>query len=189
MTYCGVQIYSNCWRWQYFAAEQPLPTQPVRHLLQSFHQKFCPSYPPTTKLGKMLFSAGPLVFGLCGQHAFETSTCLTVLPQYVQNIDIFVYPAWAAKPLVSILSWNFQWPIFLSAHPRLIYPLAIVSSGPQSRQSAKLFLQSSELGLPQPLSRRRLCPPFDSAGEAHSLAREGAGKSQFRRGDIHCGTL
>ncbi len=32
-------------------------------------------------------------------------------------------------------------------------------SFPQSRQSAKLFLQSSELGLPHPLSRRRLCPP------------------------------
>jgi hypothetical protein len=29
----------------------------------------------------------------------------------------------------------------------------------QSRQSAKLFLQSSELGLLQPLTRRRVCPP------------------------------
>jgi hypothetical protein len=29
----------------------------------------------------------------------------------------------------------------------------------QSRQSAKLFLQSSELELPHPLSRRRVCPP------------------------------
>jgi hypothetical protein len=29
----------------------------------------------------------------------------------------------------------------------------------QSRQSAKLFLKSSELGLPQPLTRRRVCPP------------------------------
>ena len=30
---------------------------------------------------------------------------------------------------------------------------------PQSRQSAKLFLQSSELGLPPPLARRHVCPP------------------------------
>ncbi len=30
---------------------------------------------------------------------------------------------------------------------------------PQSRQRAKLFLQSSELGLPQPLARRRVRPP------------------------------
>jgi hypothetical protein len=30
---------------------------------------------------------------------------------------------------------------------------------PQSKQSAKLFLQSSELGLPQPLTCRLLCPP------------------------------
>jgi hypothetical protein len=52
-----------------------------------------------------------------------------------------------------------------------------VSLVPQSRQSAKLFLPSSELGLHQPLDRR-----------AHSLAREGAGESQFRRGDIYCST-
>ncbi len=30
---------------------------------------------------------------------------------------------------------------------------------PQSRQSAKIFLQSSELKLPHPLSRRWVCPP------------------------------
>ena len=51
-------------------------------------------------------------------------------------------------------------------------------------QSAKLFLQSSDLGLaPTPH------PPLVSGGGAHSLAREGVGESQFRRGDIHCGTL
>ncbi len=32
-------------------------------------------------------------------------------------------------------------------------------------------------------------PPFGSGGGAHSLAREGLGESQFRRGDLHCGTL
>ncbi len=57
-------------------------------------------------------------------------------------------------------------------------------------QSAKPFLQSSELGLPQPLTRRRVCPPPPLlGGRAHSLAREGLGDSQFRRVDIHCGTL
>ncbi len=41
----------------------------------------------------------------------------------------------------------------------------------QSKQSAKLFLQSSELGLPQPLARRRICPPpFGSGGEGNSAA-------------------
>ncbi len=46
----------------------------------------------------------------------------------------------------------------------------------QSRQSAKLFLQSSELGV---------CPPpLFSGGGAHSLAGEGVGESQFRREDI-----
>ncbi len=63
-----------------------------------------------------------------------------------------------------------------------------LSSGSQSRQSAKLFLQSSESGLPQPLTRRRVCPsPPVLWGGAHSLAREGLVEYQFRRGDIHCG--
>jgi hypothetical protein len=61
-----------------------------------------------------------------------------------------------------------------------------------SRQSAKLFLQSSELGLPHPPPAGECAPPpaFGSGGGgAHSLAGEGLGESQFRRGDIHCGTL
>jgi hypothetical protein len=32
-------------------------------------------------------------------------------------------------------------------------------------------------------------PPLVTGGGAHSLAREGVGESQFRREDIHCGTL
>jgi hypothetical protein len=32
-------------------------------------------------------------------------------------------------------------------------------------------------------------PPPVLGGGAHSLAREGLGESQIRRGDIHCGTL
>jgi hypothetical protein len=60
----------------------------------------------------------------------------------------------------------------------------------QSRQSAKLFLQSSELGLPHPSPAGECAlPPFAWGGGAHSLAREGVGESHFRRGDIHCGTL
>jgi hypothetical protein len=35
----------------------------------------------------------------------------------------------------------------------------------QSRQSARLFLQSSELGLPRPLNCRRVCPPLLWFGE------------------------
>jgi hypothetical protein len=60
----------------------------------------------------------------------------------------------------------------------------------QSRQSAKLLLQSSELGLPHPLTRRRVCtpPPFWFRG-AHLLTGEGAKESRFGRGDRHCGTL
>jgi hypothetical protein len=55
--------------------------------------------------------------------------------------------------------------------------LAVVAlvpySSPQSRQSAKLFIQSSELGLPQPLTRRRVCPlPPVLGGEGHTRLRE-----------------
>ncbi len=38
------------------------------------------------------------------------------------------------------------------------------------------------------LTRRRVCPLWFRGG-AHSLAAEGVGESQFRRGDILCGTL
>jgi hypothetical protein len=59
----------------------------------------------------------------------------------------------------------------------------------QSSQSARLFLQSSELGLPHPSPAGECAPPPVLGGGAHSLAREGLGESQFRRGDIHCGSL
>jgi hypothetical protein len=59
--------------------------------------------------------------------------------------------------------------------------LGSIWAGPQSRQSAKLFLQSSEMGHPQPPTRRRVCPPPFGSGGAHSLAGEGLGESQFRR--------
>jgi hypothetical protein len=46
----------------------------------------------------------------------------------------------------------------------------------QSKQSAKLFLQPSELELPHPLTRRRVCtPPPLGSGGAYSLARGGWG--------------
>ncbi len=45
----------------------------------------------------------------------------------------------------------------------------------QSRQSARLFLQTPELGIPRLINRRRVCPPpsFGSGGETYSPAGEG----------------
>jgi hypothetical protein len=55
---------------------------------------------------------------------------------------------------------------------RAIYPFR-----PQSRQSAKLFLQSSVLGLPQPLTRRRVCPlPPVSGGRGIHPGERGVGR-------------
>jgi hypothetical protein len=63
-------------------------------------------------------------------------------------------------------------------------------SAPQSRQRAKLFLQSSELGLPQPLTSRRVCPPPSGSGGRCTLTGErGVGRVPIPTRGIHCGTL
>jgi hypothetical protein len=59
----------------------------------------------------------------------------------------------------------------------------------QSRQSAKPFLQSLELGTPMQASVQVHPPPPLVPGGAHLLAGEGVEGSQFRRGYTHCGTL
>jgi hypothetical protein len=56
----------------------------------------------------------------------------------------------------------------------------------QSKQSARPFLHSSELGHTYSLNRSRACfPPLVTGGGTHSLAGEGG--YQFGRGDRHCG--
>jgi hypothetical protein len=56
-------------------------------------------------------------------------------------------------------------------------------SGAQSWQSGKLFLQSSELGLPQPLTRRQVCPPpFGSGGGTLACGRGGWGSPNSDEG-------
>jgi hypothetical protein len=44
------------------------------------------------------------------------------------------------------------------------------------RQSDKLFLQSSELGLLQPLTRRRVCPSPGSGGRGTFASERGVGR-------------
>jgi hypothetical protein len=61
-----------------------------------------------------------------------------------------------------------------------------VEDKPQSRQSAKLFVGVVGIGTP-PTPHPQACvlaPPLVTGGGAHSLARDGVGESQFRRGDI-----
>jgi hypothetical protein len=67
--------------------------------------------------------------------------------------------------------------------PHVWNQLLVLSSTPQSGQSAMLFSQSSELGLAQPLTRRRVCPQsLVPGGGAHSLAREGVGSPNSDEG-------
>jgi hypothetical protein len=55
------------------------------------------------------------------------------------------------------------------------------------QQSAKLFSSRRNLDSPNPSpAGENAPPPLVPGGGAHSLAREGVGESQFRRGDIHC---
>ncbi len=63
---------------------------------------------------------------------------------------------------------------------------------PQSRQSARLFLQSSNWGLssPAPSPAGECVPPdFGGGGGGVLTCLQERGGSQFRRGDRHCGTL
>jgi hypothetical protein len=56
--------------------------------------------------------------------------------------------------------------------------------------TSKPFLQSLELGLPMhPLTPRRVCPPPPPLVPAKGPRLREGGGSQFRRGEIHCGTL
>jgi hypothetical protein len=61
----------------------------------------------------------------------------------------------------------------------------------QSRQNAKLFLLSLELGLPQPLTPGYVCPPPFGTGGRGTLAGERGGERVPipTRGHTHCGTL
>jgi hypothetical protein len=60
-------------------------------------------------------------------------------------------------------------------------------------EKTTVYVPSSELGLPQHLSRRRMCPsppePGGGGGEAHSHTCEGLGESQFRRLEKKLSTL
>jgi hypothetical protein len=71
------------------------------------------------------------------------------------------------------------WLCLLKTNNNNIIPFLQTQPKPQSRQSAKPFLQSSELGLPHSLKRRRMCSPpplwFRGGGEVHSLGGEGVG--------------
>ncbi len=62
---------------------------------------------------------------------------------------------------------------------------------PQSRQSTRLFLQSSKLGPPPPLHPQASVPPLLLVpGGTHLLAEKGVGGgSQFGQGEKSCGTL
>ncbi len=78
-----------------------------------------------------------------------------------------------------------------SLSPNLLSNLTLLKfPHPQSRQSAKLILQSSELGLPQLLTRRRVCPSSPwFRGEGHTRWPEKGWESPNSDEGTYCGTL
>ncbi len=72
-------------------------------------------------------------------------------------------------------AWSFICNSILSAASgaELLVPRELRSQSRQSVKQIKLFLQSSELGLPQHPTRRRVCPPtLWFWGEGHTRRRE-----------------
>ncbi len=68
------------------------------------------------------------------------------------------------------------WPMKIGEDvPEAVFVFAILRGDSQSRQSVKLFLQSSELGHPQPLARKRVPPPPFGSGGRSTLAGEKVG--------------
>jgi hypothetical protein len=78
------------------------------------------------------------------------------------------------EPMIASSPRILSFCLFLSinVYLSLIYESAIGQPKPQSRQSAMLFLQSSELGLPQPLNPWGVCPSPRFGGEGHTRWRE-----------------
>ncbi len=108
-------------------------------------------------------------------------------PVYEQLRDLlglYVAADWRARPLWTPsrprISHRYIWTRDTLRKETLKNPIFSFSFkwwSIASRQSAKRFLQSSAFGTP--------LTPHPQA----NVAREGLGESQFRRGDIHCGTL
>ncbi len=68
--------------------------------------------------------------------------------------------------MTNLLSWSRKHIHIILRH--VLIKCHSIQFKTQSRQSARLFLQSSELGIPHLLTRRRDCPP----GSGHPLLRE-----------------
>ncbi len=111
------------------------------------------------------FSSLPRQTGRCAPPPPVAASLLLILPPKIYKI----YRIWVAGVKGFFLS---------TLPPR-----------PESKQSARPSIQSSELGPPTPSPPREcFSPPLDPRGETHSLS-EGVGGNQFRRWGIHFGTL
>ncbi len=103
-------------------------------------------------------------------HEVSNTTCTLSLSQYFWPEGVFLDVTWAKI-----------WRLLLRAIHSHIHQLILLP--PQRRQSAKLFLQSSELGLPNPSPAGECAypPPLVPGGGSHSLAREGVGTEHWDR--------
>jgi hypothetical protein len=135
-------------------------------------------------------------------HSLPTYSTTTPVLCKSQNIFISVLVLGENKqkrrPMASLSSRS---PLFLQSSPirdtciRLEpTPTKISrdrSMGPIHRVGSVLsfFSRVVRIGTPPTPHPQASVPPQVLGGRVHSLAREGLGESQFRRGVIHCGTI
>jgi hypothetical protein len=73
--------------------------------------------------------------------------------------------------------------------PLAIPILGLVDCPSQSRQSAKIFLQLPELGLPNPSPAGESAPPSGSGRRGTLAGERRGGRVPIPRGNMHCGPL
>ncbi len=108
-------------------------------------------------------------------HSAQCTVCYVSVPVYSSFMDLPNENIKRNYVENSSLPHSCIWRLSQSGRYWKIIPLfdLYFTPPPQSRQSAKLVLQSSELGLPQPFTRRPVCPPpFWFRWEGHTRWRE-----------------
>jgi hypothetical protein len=94
--------------------------------------------------------------------------------------------------ILDLLDPDPQFPLlYTDSGPPYLNQSGSESLNPQSRQSADLFLQSSELGLPHPLTGRQCAPPpaLIPGGEGTLAYRRGGERVPIPTRGHTCGTL
>ncbi len=117
-----------------------------------------------------------------GHFVLSTSCCVVPLRNLVFAL---LCPLNGKVTLTNTRDWTLKQKVWFDLHCRLHFlwvdsniKVAVLT---YKEHHIVQYIPSSELGLPQPLSRKRVCPPPEpKGGGAHSPAAKGVGESRFR---------